>query len=62
VIQGSMFLKFLTLLCPLSSNGLQHKSLVIRDAIIVVNTFNQQYLQHKVNISYTEAEKNIWNM
>jgi hypothetical protein len=55
-----MFLKlFLTLLRPLSLNGLHHKALVIRDAIIIVNTLNQQNLQHKVNISYTEAEKNI---
>jgi hypothetical protein len=45
VIQGSMFLKlFLTLLCPLSLNGLQHKALVMRDAIIIVNTLNQQNL------------------
>jgi hypothetical protein len=58
-----MFLKlFLTLLCPLSSNWLQHKALVIRDAIIVVNTLHRQYLQHKVNISKPEAEKNIWNI
>jgi cell division protein FtsB len=55
-----MFLKlFLTLLCSLSLNGLQHKALVIRDAIIIVNTLNQQNLQRKANISYTEAEKNI---
>jgi hypothetical protein len=38
------FLSCLTLLCPLPSNGLQHKALVIREAIIVVNTLNQQYL------------------
>jgi hypothetical protein len=44
--QGYMFLKlFLTLLCPLSSNGLQHKALVIRDAIIVV--------KHLINNIYT---------
>jgi hypothetical protein len=55
-----MFLKlFLTLLCLLSLNGLQHKALVIQDVIIVVNTLSQQNLQHKVIISYTEAEKNI---
>jgi hypothetical protein len=60
VIQGRIFLKlFLTLLCLFSLNGLQHKALVIRDAIIIVNTLNQQNWQHKVNISYTEAEKSI---
>jgi hypothetical protein len=47
---------------PTSIKWVQHKALVIPDAITVVNKLNQQYLQHKVNVSYTEAEKNIWNM
>jgi hypothetical protein len=55
-----MFLKlFLTLLCALLLNGFQHKALVVQDAMIIVNTLNQQNLQRKVNISYTEAKKNI---
>jgi hypothetical protein len=35
------------------------QTLVIQDAIVIVNTLNQQNLQHKVIISYTETEKNI---
>jgi hypothetical protein len=35
-------------------NGLQHKALMIQDAINIVNTFNQQNLQHKVNASSTK--------
>jgi hypothetical protein len=54
-----MFLKlFLILLCPLSLNGLQHIALVIQEAIIVLNTLNQQNIQHKINISYAECSKN----
>jgi hypothetical protein len=53
VIQGNMFLKlFLSFLCVLSLNGLQHIALVVQDAIIVVNSLNQQNLLHKVIICY----------
>jgi hypothetical protein len=56
-----MFLKlFQTLLGPLSLNGEQHRVLVIWNAVIIVNTVNQQNVQlYKVDISYTETEKNI---
>lgn len=47
---------FLTLLGPLSLNGLQHKALVIQDAMIIVNTITQQDLQHKV-ISLTQKQR-----
>jgi hypothetical protein len=57
VIRGSMSLQLFLTLCPLSLNGSQHKTAVIRDAIIIVNTLNQQNLQPKVNISLIQKQR-----